>query len=167
MTCPVYHRWVSELKASVLRCGKREVMSLTSIIRPLDTCLTRIWIEGEFLEENKSFDGNLAIQSKHSFLEPCLRDTKNSFRFLVTSSQRLHLQSKKGHTGIRSCSCSRGSYCLLPSAGPSLDPLLRNVLRASPRPCSASGILKCRQFLLCPSLHKIVPSKVTEGGRRP
>lgn len=45
-------------------------MSLTNIIRPLDTCLARIWIEGEFLEENKSFDGNLAIQSKHSFLEP-------------------------------------------------------------------------------------------------
>lgn len=77
-------------------------MSLTNIIRPLDTCLARIWIEGEFLEENKSFDGNLAIQSKHSFLEPCLRDTHNSLRFLLMSSQRLHFQSKQGHTGVRS-----------------------------------------------------------------
>ncbi|XP_061052232.1 adenylate cyclase type 10-like isoform X1 [Eubalaena glacialis] len=59
VTCPVYHQWVSELKASVMRYGKRESMSLTNIIRPFDTCLTRIWIEGEFLEENNSFEGNL------------------------------------------------------------------------------------------------------------
>ncbi|XP_067609118.1 adenylate cyclase type 10-like isoform X1 [Pseudorca crassidens] len=59
VTCPVYHQWVSELKASVMRCGKRESMSLTNVIRPFDTCLTRIWIEGEFLEENNSFEGNL------------------------------------------------------------------------------------------------------------
>lgn len=45
-------------------------MSLTNSVRPLDTCLTGIWIEGAFLEEDKSFEGNLAIQSKHSFLEP-------------------------------------------------------------------------------------------------
>ncbi|XP_068413692.1 adenylate cyclase type 10-like [Eschrichtius robustus] len=59
VTCPVYHQWASELKASVMRYGKRESMSLTNIIRPFDTCLTRIWIEGEFLEENNSFEGNL------------------------------------------------------------------------------------------------------------
>ncbi|XP_024622020.1 adenylate cyclase type 10-like isoform X2 [Neophocaena asiaeorientalis asiaeorientalis] len=59
VTCPVYHQWVSELKASVMRYGKRESMSLTNVIRPFDTCLTRIWIEGEFLEENNSFEGNL------------------------------------------------------------------------------------------------------------
>uniref|UniRef100_A0ABI7Z0X1 Guanylate cyclase domain-containing protein n=1 Tax=Felis catus TaxID=9685 RepID=A0ABI7Z0X1_FELCA len=62
VTCPVYHQWVSELKASVMRSGKGESMSLTDIIRPFDTCLTRIWIEGEFLEENNSFGGNLGIQ---------------------------------------------------------------------------------------------------------
>ncbi|GAB5571495.1 adenylate cyclase type 10-like isoform X4 [Prionailurus iriomotensis] len=62
VTCPVYHQWVSELKASVMRSGKGECMSLTDIIRPFDTCLTRIWIEGEFLEENNSFGGNLGIQ---------------------------------------------------------------------------------------------------------
>nr|XP_054413428.1 uncharacterized protein LOC129059932 isoform X1 [Pongo abelii]XP_054413429.1 uncharacterized protein LOC129059932 isoform X1 [Pongo abelii]XP_054413430.1 uncharacterized protein LOC129059932 isoform X1 [Pongo abelii] len=45
MTCPVYHQWVSELKASVMRCEKREFMSLTNSIRPIDTCLTRIWIK--------------------------------------------------------------------------------------------------------------------------
>ncbi|KAF6112549.1 adenylate cyclase 10 [Phyllostomus discolor] len=61
VTCPVYHQWVSELKASVMRYGKREFMSLTNIIRPFDTCLTRIWIDGEFLEENKSFEGNTEI----------------------------------------------------------------------------------------------------------
>ncbi|XP_070634040.1 adenylate cyclase type 10-like isoform X3 [Bos indicus] len=59
VTCPVYHQWVSELKAFVMRNGK---MSLTNIIRPFDTCLTRIWIEGEFLEENNSFEQNLEIQ---------------------------------------------------------------------------------------------------------
>lgn len=56
-------------------------MSLTDIIRPFDTCLTRIWIEGEFLEENNSFGGNLGIQSKHSFLEP-LSERRYSLRFL-------------------------------------------------------------------------------------
>uniref|UniRef100_A0A673TB07 Guanylate cyclase domain-containing protein n=1 Tax=Suricata suricatta TaxID=37032 RepID=A0A673TB07_SURSU len=61
-TCPVYHQRVSELKASVMRDGKRESMSLTNVIRPFDTCLTRIWIEGEFLEENNSLGGNLGIQ---------------------------------------------------------------------------------------------------------
>ncbi|XP_065768305.1 adenylate cyclase type 10-like isoform X7 [Muntiacus reevesi] len=59
VTCPVYHQWVSELKAFVMRNGK---MSLTNIIRPFDTCLTRIWIEGKFLEENNSFEQNLEIQ---------------------------------------------------------------------------------------------------------
>nr|XP_020763358.1 uncharacterized protein LOC110146736 isoform X2 [Odocoileus virginianus texanus] len=59
VTCPVYHQWVSELKAFVMRNGK---MSLTNIIRPFDTCLTSIWIEGEFLEENNSFEQNLEIQ---------------------------------------------------------------------------------------------------------
>ncbi|XP_011236136.2 adenylate cyclase type 10-like isoform X3 [Ailuropoda melanoleuca] len=62
VTCPVYHQWVSELKASVMRYGKRESMSSTNIVRPFDTCLTRIWIEGDFLEENNSFGGNLGIQ---------------------------------------------------------------------------------------------------------
>lgn len=64
--------------------------------------MIRIWIEGEFLEENKSFDGNLAMQSKHSFLEPLSERHKEQFLFLLTSSQRLHLQNKKGHTGVRS-----------------------------------------------------------------
>ncbi|XP_057555497.1 adenylate cyclase type 10-like isoform X3 [Hippopotamus amphibius kiboko] len=62
VTCPVYHRWVSELKASVMRYGKRESMSLTNLTRPFDSCLTKIWIKGEFLEENNSFEGNLEIQ---------------------------------------------------------------------------------------------------------
>uniref|UniRef100_A0A452U782 Adenylate cyclase type 10-like n=1 Tax=Ursus maritimus TaxID=29073 RepID=A0A452U782_URSMA len=62
VTCPVYHQWVSELKASVMRYGKRESMSSTNIVRSFDTCLTRIWIEGDFLEENNSFGGNLGIQ---------------------------------------------------------------------------------------------------------
>nr|XP_021547638.1 uncharacterized protein LOC110582045 [Neomonachus schauinslandi] len=62
VTCPVYHQWVSELKASIMRYGKRESMSSTNIVRPFDTCLTRIWIEGEFLEENNSFGRNLGIQ---------------------------------------------------------------------------------------------------------
>ncbi|XP_045722815.1 adenylate cyclase type 10-like isoform X3 [Mirounga angustirostris] len=62
VTCPVYHRWVSELKASIMRYGKRESMSSTNIVRPFDTCLTRIWIEGEWLEENNSFGRNLGIQ---------------------------------------------------------------------------------------------------------
>ncbi|KAM5286550.1 adenylate cyclase type 10-like [Hipposideros larvatus] len=60
-TCPVYYQWVSELKASVMRCGKRELMSLTNITRPFDTCLTRIWVEGEFLEEDNSFEDSLGI----------------------------------------------------------------------------------------------------------
>ncbi|XP_064217136.1 adenylate cyclase type 10-like isoform X3 [Aotus nancymaae] len=54
VTCPVYHQWVSELKASVMRCEKREFMSLTNSIRPFDTCFTRIWIKGDFLEEDNS-----------------------------------------------------------------------------------------------------------------
>nr|XP_035942782.1 adenylate cyclase type 10-like isoform X3 [Halichoerus grypus] len=62
VTCPVYHQWVSELKASIMRYGKTESMSSTNIVRPFDTCLTRIWIEGEFLEENNSFGRNLGIQ---------------------------------------------------------------------------------------------------------
>ncbi|XP_023445832.2 adenylate cyclase type 10-like isoform X3 [Dasypus novemcinctus] len=62
VTCPVYHQWVSELKESVMRCGKRESVSLTNVFRPFDTCLTRIWIPGEFLEDNNSFEGNLGIQ---------------------------------------------------------------------------------------------------------
>lgn len=61
-TCPVYHPWVSELKASAMRCGKRESMSLTNITSPFDTCMTRIWVEGEFLEENNSFEENLGIR---------------------------------------------------------------------------------------------------------
>ncbi|XP_048203755.1 adenylate cyclase type 10-like [Perognathus longimembris pacificus] len=56
VTCPVYHRWVSELKATVMICGKKEAMALTNIIRPLDTCLATISIEGEFLEENNSLE---------------------------------------------------------------------------------------------------------------
>nr|XP_031290599.1 adenylate cyclase type 10-like isoform X3 [Camelus dromedarius] len=56
VTCPVYHQWVSELKASVMRYGRKEST------RPFDTCFTRIWIEGKFLEENNSFEGNLGIQ---------------------------------------------------------------------------------------------------------
>ncbi|XP_046497432.1 adenylate cyclase type 10-like isoform X2 [Equus quagga] len=62
VTCPVYHQWVSELKASVMRYGKRESMSMTNIIGPFDTCFTRIWIEGDFPEEDISFEGNLGIQ---------------------------------------------------------------------------------------------------------
>ncbi|XP_027457478.1 adenylate cyclase type 10-like isoform X9 [Zalophus californianus] len=62
VTCPVYHQWVSELKASVMRYGKRESMSSTNIVRPFDTCFTRIWTEGEFLEENNSFGRNLGIE---------------------------------------------------------------------------------------------------------
>ncbi|KAM7137231.1 adenylate cyclase type 10-like isoform 2-T2 [Molossus nigricans] len=62
VTCPVYHQWVSKLKASVMRCGKREFMSLNNITRPFDTCLARIWIEGNFLEENKSLEGNVPMQ---------------------------------------------------------------------------------------------------------
>uniref|UniRef100_A0A5F5Q0B1 Adenylate cyclase type 10-like n=2 Tax=Equus caballus TaxID=9796 RepID=A0A5F5Q0B1_HORSE len=62
VTCPVYHQWVSELKASVMRYGKRESMSMTNIIGPFDTCFTRIWIEGDVLEEDISFEGNLGIQ---------------------------------------------------------------------------------------------------------
>lgn len=83
MTCPVYHQWVSELKASVMRYGKRESMSMTNIIGPFDTCFTRIWIEGDVLEEDISFEGNLGIQSKQSFLEPL---SENSLRILLTSS---------------------------------------------------------------------------------
>ncbi|XP_069879901.1 adenylate cyclase type 10-like isoform X2 [Dipodomys merriami] len=59
VTCPVYHHWVSELKATVMRCGKREAMALTNIIRPLDTCLATISIQGEFLEENNSLENKL------------------------------------------------------------------------------------------------------------
>ncbi|XP_008261116.1 adenylate cyclase type 10 isoform X4 [Oryctolagus cuniculus] len=62
VTCPVYHQWVSELKASVMRYGKRESMFLTNIIRPLDTCLTKILIEEEFLEENNPSGRNLGLQ---------------------------------------------------------------------------------------------------------
>lgn len=82
-------------------------MSLTYVTSPSDACMTRIWVEGEFLEENNSFEENLGIQSKHSFLEPwdsCLRDLKNRLEFL----QRLHLHSKKGHADIRSQSLLRG-----------------------------------------------------------
>ncbi|XP_032958816.1 adenylate cyclase type 10-like [Rhinolophus ferrumequinum] len=61
-TCPVYHPWVSELKASVMRCGRRESMFLTNITSPSDACMTRIWVEGEFLDENNSFEENLGIQ---------------------------------------------------------------------------------------------------------
>ncbi|XP_058519269.1 adenylate cyclase type 10-like isoform X3 [Ochotona princeps] len=45
VTCPVYHQWVSELKASVMRCGKREPMSLTNII-PVDTGFARFREKG-------------------------------------------------------------------------------------------------------------------------
>ncbi|XP_023383344.1 adenylate cyclase type 10-like [Pteropus vampyrus] len=62
VTCPVYHQWVSDLKASVMRYGKRESMSLTNIFRPFDTCLIKIWEEREFLEEVNSTEGNLRIQ---------------------------------------------------------------------------------------------------------
>ncbi|XP_026982987.1 adenylate cyclase type 10-like isoform X1 [Sagmatias obliquidens] len=95
VTCPVYHQWVSELKASVMRCGKRESMSLTNVIRPFDTCLTRIWIEGEFLEENNSFEGNL--QSKHSFLEPLSERHKEQSQILTHKQSKTVPPSKKGH----------------------------------------------------------------------
>ncbi|XP_040138545.2 adenylate cyclase type 10 isoform X1 [Ictidomys tridecemlineatus] len=56
VTCPVYHEWVSELKASVMRCGKKESMTLSNSIRPFETSLTRIWIEGEFLKKNNCYE---------------------------------------------------------------------------------------------------------------
>ncbi|XP_037375571.1 adenylate cyclase type 10-like isoform X2 [Talpa occidentalis] len=62
VTCPVYHQWVSELKVTLMRYGKRESMSLANIIRPLDAYLTRIWAEGEFLEENNAFEENIGRQ---------------------------------------------------------------------------------------------------------
>ncbi|XP_053458788.1 adenylate cyclase type 10-like isoform X1 [Nycticebus coucang] len=62
VTCPVYHQWVSELKASVMRCGKRESMYFTNIIRPFENHLTRIWLEEELLEENNSYEGNLGME---------------------------------------------------------------------------------------------------------
>ncbi|XP_077017836.1 adenylate cyclase type 10-like isoform X2 [Tamandua tetradactyla] len=62
VTCPVYHQWVSELKASVIRCRKRESVPLINIFRPFGTCLTKIWISGEFQEDNNPFEGNLGIQ---------------------------------------------------------------------------------------------------------
>ncbi|XP_045150845.1 adenylate cyclase type 10-like [Echinops telfairi] len=55
-TCPVYHQWVTELQASVMRGGKRESMLLT------DTCLTEIWIEEEFLKENHSSEEHLGME---------------------------------------------------------------------------------------------------------
>lgn len=117
VTCPVYHQWVSELKASVIRYGKRESTSLTNIIRPFDTFLTRIWIEGDFLEENNSFGETLGKQSKHSFLEP-LSERRYSLGFL---------QAVKGCSKVRRDTwlygvspCSTGNYPLI-SAGPSPD----------------------------------------------
>ncbi|XP_059967430.1 adenylate cyclase type 10-like [Mesoplodon densirostris] len=95
VTCPVYHQWVSELKASVMRYGKRESMSLTNVIRPFDTCLTRIWIEGEFLEEDNSFEGNL--QSKHSFLEPLSERHKEQSQILTHKQSKTVPPNKKGH----------------------------------------------------------------------
>lgn len=83
MTCPVYHQWVSELKASVMRCGKREPLSLTNII-PVDTGFANISREGESLVENNSYRRNLGLQSKHSFLESFVTDVKNSIRVLET-----------------------------------------------------------------------------------
>nr|XP_012616231.1 adenylate cyclase type 10-like isoform X3 [Microcebus murinus] len=62
VTCPVYHQWVSELKASVMRCGKRESTSLNNTIRPFDTSLTGIWIEEEFLKKNNSCERNLGVE---------------------------------------------------------------------------------------------------------
>lgn len=62
VTCPVYHQWVSELKASVMRCGKREPLSLTNII-PVDTGFANISREGESLVENNSYRRNLGLQS--------------------------------------------------------------------------------------------------------
>nr|XP_040138543.1 adenylate cyclase type 10-like isoform X3 [Ictidomys tridecemlineatus] len=56
VTCPVYHEWVSELKASVMRCGKKESMTLSNSIRPFETSLSRIWIEGEFLKKNNCYE---------------------------------------------------------------------------------------------------------------
>ncbi|VTJ53335.1 Hypothetical predicted protein [Marmota monax] len=56
VTCPVYKEWVSELKASVMRYGKKESMTLTNSIRPFETSLTRIWIEGEFLKKNNCYE---------------------------------------------------------------------------------------------------------------
>lgn len=100
VTCPVYHQWVSELKASVMRYGKRESMSSTNIVRPFDTCLTRIWIEGDFLEENNSFGGNLGIQSKRLFLEPS-SERRHKQAWILTDSPRL-LQRKKGRRAVRS-----------------------------------------------------------------
>ncbi|KAG8511998.1 Adenylate cyclase type 10 [Galemys pyrenaicus] len=70
VTCPIYHQWVSELKVTIMRYGKRESMSLTNITRPLDAYFTRIWTEGEFLEENNGFEENIGIRGKLSFQEP-------------------------------------------------------------------------------------------------
>ena len=105
VTCPVYHQWVSELKAFVMRNGK---MSLTNIIRPFDTCLTSIWIEGEFLEENNSFEQNLEIQSKHSFLE-LLSDRDKEQSQILTHKQLKACPNKKGHGDKRISPCFRGS----------------------------------------------------------
>lgn len=98
VTCPVYHQWVSELKTFIMRYGQRESMSSTNIARPFDTCLTTIWIEGEFLEENNFFGRNLGMQSKHSFLEPLSQRCCKQARILTDCQrplQRRETQSYK------------------------------------------------------------------------
>ncbi|XP_075411252.1 adenylate cyclase type 10-like [Tenrec ecaudatus] len=57
VTCPVYHQWVTELKASVMRCGNRESVLLT------DTCLTEIWLEEGFLKDSPSAEGQLGVEA--------------------------------------------------------------------------------------------------------
>ncbi|KAM4834756.1 LOW QUALITY PROTEIN: adenylate cyclase type 10-like [Thomomys bottae] len=59
VTCPVYHHRVSKLKATAMSCGKRESMALTNMIRPLNTCLATVSIEGEFMEENNPLENKL------------------------------------------------------------------------------------------------------------
>ncbi|XP_060045737.1 adenylate cyclase type 10-like isoform X2 [Erinaceus europaeus] len=60
VTCPVYHQWVSQLKASVMSYEERKPMSLTNISDPLD--ISSIWIKEGFLEENHFYEGHLGIE---------------------------------------------------------------------------------------------------------
>ncbi|KAM6186181.1 adenylate cyclase type 10-like [Rhynchocyon petersi] len=63
VTCPVYHQWVSELKASVVSGEKSEAsMPWTNMLRPFDTCLTKTWLEEDTIEEKNSHEGHLGIQ---------------------------------------------------------------------------------------------------------
>lgn len=44
-----------------MRYGKREFMFMINIIGFFDICFIRIWIEGDVLEEDIFFEGNLGI----------------------------------------------------------------------------------------------------------